>query len=385
MPLPDLYHIDELFTEEELMVRQAVREFVADKIMPGIRQWNREGRFPVELVPQMAALGMFGAYIKGYGCPGVSYNAYGLMMQELEAGDSGFRSFVSVQNGLVMYPLLTFGTKEQRHHWLPKLASGEAIGCFGLTEPDFGSNPGGIITTARQTSDGWVLNGVKRWATNGTIADVAIVWAKLDGKIQGFLVEKGTPGFTAPEIQGKWSLRVSVSSELYLDDCHIPTENILPEAKGLKAALMCLNQARYSIAWGATGAARAVLEETLDYAKSRVQFDRPIAGYQIQQAKLAQMWTDLTNAQLLVFRLGQLMEQGQARPAAVSMAKRHNVAIALNAARLCRDLLGASGICDDYNVIRHMTNLESVYTYEGTHDIHTLILGQELTGLAAYT
>jgi glutaryl-CoA dehydrogenase len=385
MPLPDLYHIDSLFTEDELMVRDAVREFVADKIMPGVRDWNREGRFPVELVRPMANLGMLGAYLKGYGCAGVSYNAYGLMMQELEAGDSGFRSFVSVQNGLVMYPIYTFGTPEQKDRWLPKLAAGEAIGCFGLTEPDFGSNPGGIITTAKKVKGGYVLNGVKRWATNATIADVAIVWAKLDGKIQGFLVEKGTPGFSAPEITGKWSLRVSVSSEIHLDDCHIPEANILPGAAGLKAPLMCLNQARYSIAWGAIGAARACLEETLEYAKTRVQFDRPIAGYQLVQAKLAQMWTDVTNAQLLCFRLGQLMDQALAKPAAISMAKRHNVAIALNTARLCRDILGASGICDDYNIIRHMNNLESVYTYEGTHDIHTLILGQELTGLAAYT
>ncbi len=367
------------------MVRDAVREFVAERIMPGIRQWNREGRFPSELIQPMARLGMLGAYLKGYGCAGVSYNAYGLMMQELEAGDSGFRSFVSVQNGLVMYPIFTFGTQEQKDRWLPKLATGEAVGCFGLTEPDFGSNPSGIITTARKVKGGYVLNGVKRWATNATIADVAIVWAKLDGKIHGFLVEKGTPGFSAPEITGKWSLRVSVSSEIHLDDCHIPEENILSEAKGLKAPLMCLNQARYSIAWGAIGAARACLEETLEYAKTRVQFDRPIAGFQLVQAKFAQMWTDVTNAQLLCYRLGQLMDQAIAKPAAISMAKRNNVAIALNTARVCRDILGASGICDDYNIIRHMNNLESVYTYEGTHDIQTLILGQELTGLAAYT
>ncbi len=384
MPLPDLYLIDALFTEEELMVRDAVRAFVADRIMPGLRQWNREGRFPVELVPEIAKLGMLGAYLQGFGCAGVSYNAYGLMMQELEHGDSGFRSFVSVQNGLVMYPIFTFGTAEQKNHWLPRLAAGEAIGCFGLTEPDYGSNPAGIITRARRQGKHWVLNGVKRWATNASIADVAIVWAKTDKGMQGFLVEKGIPGFSAPEITGKWSLRVSVSSEIHLDDCRISADNILPGAQGLKAALLCLNQARYSIAWGALGAAQACLEETLEYAKSRIQFDRPIAGFQLVQAKLAQMWTDLTNAQLLCHRLGQLMDQGQAKPAAISMAKRNNVERALQTARVCRDILGASGICDDYNVIRHMTNLESVYTYEGTHDIQTLILGEALTGLAAY-
>jgi glutaryl-CoA dehydrogenase len=385
MPIPDLYNIDALFTEDERMVRDSVREFVADKIMPGVRQWNREGRFPAELVPEMAKLGMLGAYLKGYGCAGVSYNAYGLMMQELERGDSGFRSFVSVQNGLVMYPIFTFGSQEQKDRWLPKLATGEAIGCFGLTEPDFGSNPAGIITTAKQDGKHWVLNGVKRWSTNASIADVAIVYCKVKEGIQGFLVEKGTPGYSAPYIEGKWSLRVSVSSEIHLDDCRIPAENTLPGAKGLKTALMCLNQARYSIAWGAIGAALACLEETLDYAKHRVQFDRPIAGFQLVQAKLAQMWTDITNAQLLCHRLGQLMDQGKARPAAISMAKRNNVEMALKAARVCRDILGASGICDDYNIIRHMNNLESVYTYEGTHDIHTLILGEELTGLGAYT
>jgi glutaryl-CoA dehydrogenase len=386
MNYPDLYEIESLFSEDELAVRDTVRAFVNDHIMPGIRQWNREGRFPTELIAGMADLGLLGATIQGYGCAGVNYIAYGLIAQELERADSGFRSFVSVQNGLCMYPILTFGSPEQKDRWLPLLAKGEVVGCFGLTEPDFGSNPGGLITRARRDGDSWVLNGVKRWSTNASIAHLALVWAKDDeDQIRGFLIESGTPGYSAPEITGKWSLRVSVSSEIHLDDCRIPLRNELPAARGLKAPLMCLNQARYSIAWGAVGAAQACFEETLEYARTRIQFDRPIAGFQLVQAKLAQMWTDITNAQLLCLRLGQLMDRGRARPAAISMAKRNNVEMALRTARICRDILGASGICDDYNIIRHMNNLESVYTYEGTHDIHTLILGQELTGLAAFT
>ncbi|RJP77186.1 MAG: acyl-CoA dehydrogenase [Candidatus Zixiibacteriota bacterium] len=385
MPIPDLYRLDELFTEEQRLIQRTVRDFVDEKILPGVRQWNRDAVFPVELIPEMAALGLLGATIQGWGCAGVDYVAYGLIAQELERGDSGFRSFVSVQNGLSMYPLLAFGSEEQKDRWLPPMARGEVVGCFALTEPDFGSDPGGLITQARRTAGGWVLNGVKRWSTNATIADLAVIWAKDEaGVIRGFLVEKGTPGMTAPEITGKLSLRVSVSSEVHLDDCHIPAENALPGAVGLKTALMCLNQARYSIAWGAVGAALACFEEAVEYAQTRIQFDRPIAGFQLVQAKLARMWTEITNARLLVLRLGQMMDQGKAHHAAVSMAKRYNVQTALETARTCRDLLGASGIVDDYHVFRHMANLESVYTYEGTHDIHTLILGQELTGLAAY-
>ncbi|MCX6641110.1 MAG: acyl-CoA dehydrogenase family protein [bacterium] len=340
MPYPDLYQIESLFAEEELAVRDLVRNFVDERILPGVRQWNREARFPKEIVPRMAELGLLGATIDGYGCAGISYTGYGLIAQELERGDSGFRSFASVQNGLCMYPILNFGTDAQKEKYLPR--------------------------------------------TNGTVADLAIVFAKLDGKIQGFLVEKGTSGFSAPEILGKWSLRISVTSDLNFDDCRIPAENILPRARGLKAALQCLNQARYSIAWGAIGAAQACFEEALEYAKTRVQFHRPIAGFQLVQAKLAKIWTEIVKAQLLCWQLGKMMDAGKCKPAAISMAKRNNVEMALKTARTCREILGASGIVDDYHVIRHMNNLESVYTYEGTHDIHTLILGQELTGLAAF-
>jgi glutaryl-CoA dehydrogenase len=366
------------------MVRDLVREFVSENILPNIRMWNREGKFPVELVGKIADLGLLGAYMKGYGGAGISYNAYGFMMQELERGDSGFRSFVSVQNGLCMYPIFMFGTEEQKDYWLPKLCKGEAIGCFGLTEADFGSDPGGMVTTAHKDRGGYILNGSKMWITNGTIADVAIVFAKTESGIQGFIVEKGTPGFSAPEIRGKMSLKVSVTSELIFESCRIPADNILPKAKGLKTAFMCLNQARFSIAWGVIGAALACLEEALEYAKVRVQFDKPIAGFQLVQAKLAEMWTQIVKAQFLCYRLGQLMDKDEAEPAAISMAKRNNVHMALEVARTCRDILGAAGIVDDFHVMRHMNNLESVSTYEGTHDIHTLILGERLTGLAAF-
>jgi len=384
MSIPDLYQVDKLFTQEELMVRDMVREFVHEKVLPGVKQWNRDGRFPIEIVREIAELGFLGAYLKGHGCAEVSYNAYGFMMQELERGDSGFRSFVSVQNGLCMYPIYTFGSEEQKRHYLPKMCNGETIGCFGLTEPDFGSDPGGLITTAKKDGKHWVLNGAKMWITNGTIADVAVVFARTDEGIRGFLVEKGTPGYTAPEIHGKLSLRISVTSELLFDNCRIPEENILPGTKGLKAALMCLNQARYSIAWGVIGAAMGCLEEALDYTKHRIQFDKPIASFQLVQAKFSDMWTEIIKAQMLCLRLGQLMDQGKADPVAISMAKRNNVAMALDIARKCRDLLGASGIVDDYHVMRHMNNLESVFTYEGTDHIHTLIVGEKLTGLAAY-
>ncbi len=384
MRILDLYQVESLFTEEELLVRDTVRSFVEKNVLPNVREWNREARFPVEMVPEIAALGFLGAYLKGYDCPGISYNAYGLMMKELERGDSGFRSFVSVQNGLCMYPIFTFGSEEQKNYWLPRMAQGKAVGCFGLTEPDYGSNPDGMITTGRRENGEWVLNGAKMWITNGSIADVAVVFARTDEGIRAFLVEKGTPGFTAPEITGKLSLRVSVTSELIFQDCRIPAENILPGAKGLKAALMCLNQARYSIAWGVIGAALACFEETLAYAKERVQFTKPIAGYQLVQEKFSDMWTGIIQAYLLAHRLGQLMDQGKADPAAISLAKRNNVRTALYVARTCRDLLGASGILDEYHTMRHMNNLESVFTYEGTDHIHTLILGEKLTGIAAF-
>ncbi|TKJ40059.1 acyl-CoA dehydrogenase [candidate division LCP-89 bacterium B3_LCP] len=384
MSIPDLYNIESLFSEDELMVRDSVRLFVQDKILPKVKQWNREAVFPKQLIPEIADLGLLGAYLTGYGCPGISYNAYGFAMQELERGDSGFRSFVSVQNGLCMYPINAFGSDEQKEKWLPPMARGKKIGCFGLTEPDFGSDPSGMITTAKKQGSEYILNGTKMWITNGSIADIAIVFAKTDDGVNGFLVEKGTPGFTAPEIQGKLSLRVSVTSELLFDNCRISAENVLPGAKGLKAALMCLNQARFSIAWGVIGAALACFEEALEYAKTRIQFSKPIASFQLVQAKFAQMWTEIVKAQFLCYRLGQLMDQGKATPAAISMAKRNNVHMALNVARTCRDILGAAGIVDDYHVMRHMDNLESVYTYEGTHDIHTLILGQELTGIGAF-
>lgn len=381
----ELYHLDELFTDEERLIRDSVRAFVASRVQPIIARHYREGSFPGHLIDELGSLGVFGATLKGYGCAEVGEVAYGLMMQELERGDSGLRSFVSVQSGLVMYPIATFGSEAQRQRWLPLMARGKAIGCFGLTEPDFGSNPAGMRTTARRQDGHWVLNGTKMWITNGSIADVAVVFARADDRIRGFLVEKGTPGFTAREVQGKLSLRASVTGELVFDDCRIPDDQVLPEALGLRAALMCLNRARYSIAWGALGAAMGCFEETLAYARNRVQFGRPIAGFQLVQAKLAEMWTELTKAQLLAIRMGRLAEQDRLDPTAISMAKRNNVRMALEVARTCRDILGANGIVDDYSVMRHMCNLESVSTYEGTHDIHTLILGEKLTGLQAFS
>ncbi len=380
----DFYLVDELFTEEEILIRDSVREFVSDQLIPVIERHNREGSFPAHLVPGLGELGVFGANLKGYGCAEVSSVAYGLMMQELERGDSGLRSFVSVQGALCMYPIHRFGSDEQKERWLPAMAKGKAIGCFGLTEADFGSNPGGLITRAEKTSDGYVLNGSKYWITSGTIADVAVVWAKLDGVIRGFLVEKGAPGYTSKDIKGKFSLRASVTSELVFDNTPLPETALLPGTEGLKSALSCLNQARYGIAWGAIGSAQAVFEEAVRYAKGRVQFGKPIAAFQLQQAKLADMLTEITKAQLVCARLGRLKDEGRATPAQVSLAKRNNVAMALDIARSARDLLGGVGIMDEYQVFRHMCNLESVKTYEGTHDIHTLILGEAITGMAAF-
>lgn len=381
----DYFNLSELFTEEEKLVRNTVREFVEDNILPKIEKHNREGTFPAELVPKMAELGIFGSTLpQKYGCAGLNNISYGLMMQELERGDSSIRSFASVQSSLVMYPIYTFGSEEQKDYWLPKMASGKAIGCFGLTEPDFGSNPGGMITKAEIHPDGFLLNGAKMWITSGTIADVALVWAKLDGVVHGFLVEKGTKGFSAPETKGKHSLRASVTSELVFEDCLIPKENILPGVKGLKGPLMCLSQARYGIAWGAIGSAMACYDSALNYAKSRIQFDKPIASFQLVQEKLVYMATEITKGQLLSFQLGRLKDQGKEKPAQISMAKRNNVYHALEIARIARDILGANGILDEYPVMRHMANLESVKTYEGTHDIHTLIIGEDVTGIAAY-
>ncbi|MBI3587224.1 MAG: acyl-CoA dehydrogenase family protein [Ignavibacteriales bacterium] len=381
----DYYKMDGLLSEEEILVRNTVRNFVDDNVVPLIEKHYEAGTFPMELVPKMAELGMFGATLPAkYGCAEMNNVAYGLMNQELERGDSGARSFVSVQSGLVMYPIYTFGSEEQKDNWLPKLAAGKAIGCFGLTEPDYGSNPGGLVTRAEKKSGGYVLNGAKMWITNGTIADVAVVWAKLDGEIKGFLVEKGTKGFTAPEMKGKHSLRASVTSELVFQDCFIPEKNILPKSGGLKSPLMCLSQARYGIAWGAIGAAMACYETALNYAKSRIQFGKPIAAFQLTQEKLTHMVTEITKAQLMCLQLGRLKDKGEAKFTQISMAKRNNVYHALEIARMAREILGANGILNEYPVMRHSANLESVKTYEGTHEMHTLIIGEDITGIAAY-
>jgi glutaryl-CoA dehydrogenase len=382
----DYLHIDSLFNEDELLVRHTARQFVDDRIIPVIRDCYGEGRFPMELIPEMAKLGFFGANLEGYGCPGMSNVEYGLIMQELERGDSGVRSCVSVQGALVMYPIHAFGSDEQKLKWLPRLHSGEVLGCFGLTEPDFGSNPGGMRATARRDGDAWVLNGEKSWITNGSVADLAVVWARTEEGVRGFLVERGTPGYTTSDIHGKWSMRASVTSSLSFSDCRIPAENVLPGATGLKTALMCLTQARHGIGWGVIGAAMDCYETARRYTLIRKQFDdRPIASHQLVQEKLVWMITEITKAQLLAVQVGRLKDRGKAEPAHVSMLKRNNAAMALECARLSRDLLGANGITDEYPIMRHLCNLETVKTYEGTDHIHALVIGEQVTGIPAYS
>jgi glutaryl-CoA dehydrogenase len=384
-PGVDYLRIDSLFSEQELLVRETARRFVDEQAAPLMRDCYREARFPKELIPEMARLGFLGANLEGYGCAGMSSVEYGLIMQELERGDSGLRSFASVQGALVMYPILTFGTEDQKQRWLPRLQAGTAIGCFGLTEPGFGSNPAGMLTRARREGGGWVLSGEKTWITNGSAADVALVWARAEDGIRGFLVERGTQGFTASDIHGKLSMRASVTSSLRFDDCRVPETALLPEAKGLKAALSCLTQARYGIGWGVIGAAMDCYETARAYTVARTQFDgRPIASHQLVQAKLADMITEITKAQLLAVQVGRLKDQGLADAAHVSMLKRNNVAIALECARESRDLLGANGIVDEAPIMRHMCNLETVKTYEGTEHIHALVIGERVTGIAAY-
>jgi glutaryl-CoA dehydrogenase len=387
----DFIGFDSLLSDEEHLARDTARQFIEDNLVPIIEECNREGRFPRELVPQMGQLGFFGANLHGYGCAGMSNVEYGLVMQEFERGDSGVRSFVSVQSALVMYPIFTFGSDEQKDFWLPKLATGEKLGCFGLTEPDYGSNPGGMRTRADRKGEEYVLNGEKMWITSGSISDVAVIWAKVygdggeEGNVRGFLVETDRPGFGSWDVHGKWSLRASVTSGLSLQDVHIPASNVLPKSDGLKSPLMCLNQARYGIAWGGIGAAMSCYDTARQYSLVRKQFrDQPIASHQLVQEKLAWMITEITKGQLLVLQVGRMKDEGKAGYEHISMAKRNNVWMALECARLARDVLGASGITDDYPVMRHMMNLESVKTYEGTHDIHTLILGQSVTGIAAY-
>ncbi len=384
-PGVDFIEFDSLLSDEQRLVRDTVRDWVEDKVKPIIEECNREGRFPMHLVPEMGELNLFGSTIDDYGLPGLDNVAYGLMMQELERGDSGVRSFASVQSSLVMFPIYTYGSQEQKDRWIPKLGSGEAVGCFGLTEPDFGSNPGGMRTAAKKTADGWVLNGAKQWITNGTIADVAVVWAQTEEGVRGFLVEKGTPGYSAPEQHGKFSLRASVTSELGFQDCRVADDAILPGARGLKAPLSCLSQARYGIAWGGLGAAMECYWTALEYAKQRIQFlGQPIASHQLVQEKLAWMISEITKGQLLVLQLGRLKDADRIKPHHISLGKRNNVWVARECARMAREILGANGIVDDYPVIRHMMNMESVLTYEGTHDIHGLVIGEAVTGIPSY-
>lgn len=381
----DYYNIESLLNEDEIMVRDSVREYVDAEVLPIIEKNYRDGIHPAHLVPKLGEMGLFGITLpQKYGCPEMNNVAYGLAMQELERGDSGLRSFVSVQSALVMYPIYTFGSEAQKDFWLPKLATGEKIGCFGLTEPDYGSNPGGLITRAEKVDGGYIINGAKMWITNGTIADVAVVWAKMDGIVHGFLVEKGMKGYEAPEMHGKHSLRASVTSELIFQDVFVPEGNIFPNTSGLKSALMCLTQARYGIAWGVVGSMMACYDSALEYAKSRIQFSKPIAAYQLTQEKLVYMITEITKSQLLNLQMGRLKDKGQCKHTHVSMAKRNNCEKALDIARVAREILGANGILDEYPVMRHANNLESVKTYEGTHEMHTLILGEDITGFAAF-
>jgi len=387
----DFFDIDSALSEEERAVRDSVRRFVDERVLPVIGDAYVQGRFPKELIPEMGELGVFGANLpEEYGCAGLNNVQYGLIMQELERGDSGVRSFASVQGALAMYPIYAFGSEEQKRRWLPPMAKGEVIGCFGLTEPDYGSNPSGMITMAREQQDGsWVLNGSKMWITNGSTANIAVVWAKTNGdasdrSIRGFIVPTDSAGFKAKDQKGKLSLRASDTSELSFQDVHLPADAILPGSGGLKSPLMCLTQARYGISWGALGAAMACFEEALEYSKTRVMFDRPIGGYQIQQVRLAEMLTEIVKGQLVSLHLGRLKDAGTFTPQQVSLAKRNNVNIATEIAREARRLLGANGILAEYGAMRHMANLESVYTYEGTHDVHSLILGQAVTGLNAF-
>jgi glutaryl-CoA dehydrogenase len=380
----DFVLVDERLSDDEKMVRDSVRSFIEEEAMPKFMEHYEKGTFPKELVAPLAELGVFGANIQGYECAGLNNVAYGLIMQELERGDSGLRSFASVQSGLVMYPIDAFGDEEQKNKWLPALAKGKVIGCFGLTEADFGSNPGGMLTTARLDGNEYVINGSKAWITNGVTSGVAIVWAKLDGEVNGFIVERERKGFTTKGTHYKLSMRASDTAELFFDDVRIPKSNRLPKAKGLKAALMCLTQARYGIAWGAIGSGMACLHEAVEYSKDRIMFDRPIAAFQLTQKKLADMATELTLAQLLCLQLGRLKDEDRLTPQMVSMAKRNNVRKALEIARTARTILGANGISGEYQSMRHSENLESVDTYEGTYEIHTLVVGHELTGIPAY-
>ncbi|MFO0725267.1 MAG: acyl-CoA dehydrogenase family protein [Myxococcota bacterium] len=385
----DLYAIDGLLSDEERMVRDSVSRWVDERWMPIVTQHYRNGTFPIELSKELGSLGLLGSSLKGYGCPGLSSTIYGLAMEELERGDSGLRSFASVQGSLCMYPIYAFGSEALKEKFLPKMAAGELIGCFGLTEPDHGSDPGGMITKAKKDGNEYVLSGEKLWITNGSVADLAIVWAKVDSNeassIRGFVVEKGMKGFSAYDVEGKFSLRASVTSGLVFDEVRVPASNMLEKSGGLKSPLSCLNQARYGIAWGAVGSAIATYRCALDYAKERIQFDRPIAGFQLVQAKFAEMISEIVKAQLLVVQLGRLKDAGKASPVQVSIAKRNNVKMALDCARTAREILGANGIADEYPVFRHMANLESVFTYEGTHDIHTLVIGREVTGISAFS
>ena len=382
----DFLNLDNELSEEEKLARASVRKFVEAEVTPIIADCFEEGRFPKDLIPKLAELGVLGANLpEEYGCAGMNNVAYGLVMQELEAGDSGIRSFASVQGALCMYPIFAFGSEEQKRRYLPEMAAGRIIGCFGLTEPNFGSNPEGMLTRAERVRDGWLLNGAKAWITNGSAADIAVVWAKTEGdEIRGFIVEKNTKGYSTRDTKHKLSLRASVTSELFFEDCLIPEENLLPASKGLKSPLMCLTQARYGIAWGVTGAAMSCFDTALKYSQQRVQFGRPIGAFQLTQKKLVDMMLEITKAQLICLRLGRLKDEGKLKPAQVSMAKMNNAAMALECARTSRGILGANGITGDYPIMRHMCNLESVYTYEGTNEIHTLILGQALTGLKAF-
>ena len=383
---PDYYLLDDLLTEDHKMIRQTVRDWVNAKVMPYIEEWAQNNYCPTELIPEIGALGIFGPSLPTkYGCAGLDNIAYGIIMQEVERADSGLRSMVSVQGSLVMYPIYKYGSEEQRMKYLPKLASGEMMGCFGLTEPDFGSNPGGMLTNIRDAGDHYVLNGSKTWISNAPFADIAVVWAKDEGgKIRGLIVERGMEGFSTPTIHNKWSLRASATGELVFDHVKVPKENLLPNIRGLKGPMGCLDSARYGIAWGAIGAGMACYDTALRYAKERIQFDRPIAGFQLQQKKLAEMVTEITKAQLLTFRLGQLKNEEKATTAQVSMAKRNNVNMALEIAREARQVLGGMGITGEYPIMRHMMNLETVLTYEGTHDIHLLITGHDITGISAF-